>query len=258
MNNTYGQVGYRFTEKDLSQIRDVLERVHRATGITVSAETGDSAGFAAAILCIDDAGLRFKGNIVTVQSWSDADDVVRFGVLAVDKQPVGPDGLHDTFIEALVFADLFLRRVLEDLIAKRANEQPAQGKSIPAFAGNVVDSSVLSPEEVHYVQSFANELGRVAGLRGFANFVESRASVMSIALGVMNKADPIMLGSVVVVSNDTGSSCSVRDFKNRPMPGPDYYGNIYAALVTTRPFFEKLAQLTAKHVRPSLLTRIFG
>lgn len=126
------------------------------------------------------------------------------------------------------------------------------------FANNAIASKVLSQDEVHYVQSFANELGKMSGLQGFARFIESSAGIMSIALGLIHKEKPIMLGTVVVVSDGTEKSCSVRDFQNRPMSGLDFYPTVYSALTTTRPSFEKLAQLTAKHVRPNLLRRLFG
>jgi hypothetical protein len=81
---------------------------------------------------------------------------------------------------------------------------------------------------------------------------------MSIALGVMNRKEPLMLGTVVVVDNESGSSCSVRDFQNRPMPGPAFYDNVYTALGTTKSLFEKLAHITAKQLKPSLMERLFG
>lgn len=139
-----------------------------------------------------------------------------------------------------------------------AKEQATHDKTMPNFTGNVIRSSVLSPEQVHYVQSFASELGRVSGLQGFAKFVESRAGVMSIALGVLSKDVPVMLGTVVVVSDHMGSSCSVRDFQNNPMPGPEYYRTVYSALTSTKPLFEKLAQIAAKQLRPSFWSRLFG
>ena len=239
--------------------RTSVERTHRGTGITVSYTFAESGGFHAVFLGINDASLGFNGNVVIVQSRSNTSGSVQFAVLSAgDGQLLTLSHIFDTFLEALVYGDVFLRRVIEDLTAKREGKRPASGKSTPAFAGNAIDSRVLSPEEVHYVQTFANDLGRASGLTGFAKFIESSAGVMSIALGVMNKEEPIMLGTVVAVSNETGSSCTVRDFQNRPMRGPEYYESIYAALVTTRSSFEKLAQITAKHLRPSLLSRLFG
>ena len=253
------QSGYKFTEKDKSQVRDVLERVHRTTGATVSAETGSSAGFAAAFLGIDDAALGFKGNVVMIQSWRDADGAIRFSALsAADKQPVSSHDFHDTFLEALVFGDVFLRQVIEGFASKREIAKARAEPTTPEFPANIVKSKVLGPEEVQYVQRFANSLGQAVGLAGFANFVEARAGVLSIALGVISKDQPIMLGTVVVVSDDSGTSCSVRDFQNNPMPGVPYYESVYLALVTTRSYFERLATLTAKHLRPSWLARLFG
>lgn len=126
------------------------------------------------------------------------------------------------------------------------------------FANNIIESKVLTPDDVHFVQWFSNELGKTAGMQGFAKFIELKFGVVSIALGLMHKGVPIMLGTVVVVSDETGTSCTVRDFQNRPMPGPDSYGTIYSALTATRPSFEKLSQLTAKHARPNLWRRFFG
>lgn len=138
---------------------------------------------------------------------------------------------------------------------------PVDGRantSESVFANNVIESKVLTPDDVHFVQWFSNELGKTAGMQGFAKFIELKFGVVSIALGLMHKGVPTMLGTVVVVSDETGTSCTVRDFQNRPMPGPDSYGTIYSALTATRPSFEKLSQLTAKHVRLNLWRRFFG
>ena len=259
MNTSNEQTGYNFSDRESSEIQNLLKRILGSTGIGISYGIGESRGFAAVMIGIDDDSLRFKGDVVRVQSWRAPDGVVRFGaVAAADGQSVGDATLFNTLLEALVVADVFLRRFIDALIAKRSSERLANSRSNPVFAGNAIESRVLSPEEVHYVQTFANDLGRTSGLTGFAKFIESSAGVMSIALGVMNKEEPIMLGTVVAVSNETGSSCTVRDFQNRPMSGPEYYETIYAALVTTRSSFEKLAQITAKHLRPSLLSRLFG
>lgn len=106
--------------------------------------------------------------------------------------------------------------------------------------------SVLSREEALYVHAYAHELGHPFGLRGFSEFVEAKTGVLSIALGVMSNEKELILGTVVVVAGTPHSSISVRDFQSKPMPGPKYYSNIYAALVSTRPYFDKLAELAAK------------
>jgi hypothetical protein len=259
MNICDGQPGYTFNAKELSQIREVLERTHSGTGTSISYAIGESCGFAAAMISIDDGQMNHKEAVVLVQSWRDETGIVAYGVLgAADRKPLDSRQIYNSFLEALVVADVFLRRVIEGLIAKRSSERLAHSKANPLFSGNAIKSNVLSPEQIHYVQSFANDLGKISGLTGFAKFIESKAGVMSIALGVMNKDMPIMLGTVVAVANETGSSCTVRDFQNRPMPGLDSYRTIYSALTSTRPSFEKLSQITAKQLRPSLLQRMFG
>jgi len=260
MNISNDQTGYKFNDKELSQIEEVLKRMHTSTGIDISYGIGESRGFAAAMVGINDQSLSYKSDVVLLQSYRNPSGVVMFGVLAAaDREPLSADSFFATLLEALAVADVFLRRFIDGLIAKQANEQRASNSaSVPAFNTNVISSKVLTPDEVHYVQSFANELGKLSGLQGFAKFIEPSAGITSIALGVMSKEMPIMLGTVVAVSDETGMSCTVRDFQNRPMPGPDSYGTIYSALVTTRPSFEKLSQLTAKHVRPSLWRKLFG
>lgn len=142
-----------------------------------------------------------------------------------------------------------------------ARQMPVDGganTSESVLPNNVMLSKVLSQDEVHYVQAYANELGLLAGLKGTARFTESDLGFVSIALDLKIKDVPIMLGTVVVVSDGTEKSCSVRDFHNKPMSGLDFYPTVYSALTTTRPSFEKLAQLTAKHLRPNLWRRLFG
>ena len=128
----------------------------------------------------------------------------------------------------------------------------------PVFANSLIASKVLTPDEMHYVQAYANELGKLVSLKGFAKFIESELGFVSIALGLMHKDVPIMLGTVVVVSDETGKSCTVHDLNNRPMPGLDMYPTIYSALRATHPFFENMAHATAKHVRPSLWRKLLG
>lgn len=259
MNSNLMQSGYSFNEKDIKQIQGVLDRVQATTGVTVSAETGNSAGFAAVILGINDLALSLKAKLIMVQSSRNELGNLEFGVLAVeDLQPVNSNPMHDSFIEGLIGAEMFLRRFIEELKLKRSNDLAFGDGGNCAFEGNVIVSAVLSEEEVLYVQVFANDLGRLSGLRGFAKFTESKDGFIAIALGVLIKDAPMLLGTAVVVSNGTGRSCSVRDFQNNPMPGLESYRSIQAALVATKPLFEKLALLAAKHSKPSLLKRFFG
>lgn len=251
--------GYEFTEKDLTQIRQTFERTHTSTGVAIYFTTGKARGLAGASIGIEDATLGKGQDVVLIQSWSPVEGQIEFGVLAAaDRQLITENHTFTTLLEALVMADAFLRQFLEALIQKRAQEQRRPDPANEAPGSRSINSRILSDAEVQHVQAFANNLGKLAGLTGFAKFIESRAGVMSIALGVLDKDTPIMLGTVVVVSDSSGTSCTVRDFQNRPMPGLETYRTIYSALTTTKASFEKLAQLTAKHLRPSLMQRLFG
>lgn len=249
--------GYEFTEKDLSQIRQTFERTHASTGVSVYFTTGKARGFAAASVGMEDAALGKGQDVVLIQSWSPVEGQIEFGVLAAaDRQLITDKHTFSTLLEALVMADAFLRQYLEALMQKRETELPRP--DLGANGNDSINSRILSDAEVQHVQAFASNLGKLAGLTGFAKFIESSAGVMSIALGVLDKDTPIMLGTVVVISDSSGTSCTVRDFQNRPMPGLEIYRTLYSALTTTKASFEKLAQLTAKHLRPTLMQRLFG
>jgi hypothetical protein len=259
MNIINDQTGYTFSGTELSQIDNLLKRTNTHSGVDITYSTGKSGGFAAAMIGINDQSLSYKNDVVFIQSCRDSEGVLAFGVLsAADREPLSTDCFFGTLLEALAVADVFLRRTIEELKARRPSRPAAGSAALPVFANNVIASKVLSPDEVHFVQAYANELGKLVGLKGFAKFVESELGFVSIALGLMHKDLPIMLGTVVVVSDETGNSCSVRDLSNRPMPGPDLYPTIYSALRSTHPFFENLARATAKHVRPNLWRRLFG
>jgi hypothetical protein len=251
--------GYEFTEKDLSQIRQTFERTHANTGISIYFTTGKARGLAGASIGIEDAALGKGQDVVLIQSWSPVEGQIEFGVLAAaDKQLITENHTFATLLEALAMADAFLRQFLEALVQKRAKELRSTDLDNEAQGNGLLKSRILTDAEVQHVQAFANNLGKLAGLTGFAKFIESRAGVMSIALGVLDKDTPVVLGTVVVVSDQSGTSCTVRDFQNRPMPGLESYRTIYSALTTTRASFDKLAQLTAKHLRPSFMQRLFG
>jgi len=259
MTSTHTPDGYEFAEKDLTQIRQTFERTHASTGISVYFTTGKARGFAAASIGIDDASVGEPQDVVLIQSWRPVEGQIEFGVLAAaDRQLLTANHTFSTLLEALVMADAFLRQFLDALRQKRTGELLRSGPTNTEHADSSTNSRIVSDEEVQYVQAFASNLGKLVGLTGFAKFIESRAGVVSIALGVLDKATPIMLGTVVVVSDGSGSSCTVRDFENRPMPGLESYGTIYSALTATRASFERLAQLTAKHLRPSLMQRLLG
>ncbi len=201
---------------------------------------------------IDDASLGAAQDVVLIQSWSLVEGLIEFGVLAAaDKQPLTANHTFTTLLEALVMTDVFLRQLIDGLRQKRMAASAKTG-------ANSNGLEALSDTDIRYVRNFARDLGNIAGMQGFAEFTEVSAGVMSIALGVTKKDTTIMLGTVAVVSKGGESSCTVRDFENRPMPGLENYRTIYSALTTTRSSFEKLAQLTAKHTRPSLMQRLFG
>lgn len=251
--------GYKFTEQELSQIDSVLKRSQINTGVDITYSTGNSGGFAATMIGINDQSISYKSDVVFIQSCRDASGVLAFGVLAAaDREPLSADSFFGTLLEALAVADVFLRRFIEEIKAKRSSQKVTSSANLPVFANNVIASKVLTPDEVHFVQWFANELGKTAGMQGFAKFIELNAGVVSIAIGLMYKDAPIMLGTVVVVSDETGNSCTVRDLVNKPMPGLDMYPTIYSALRTTQPFFENMAKATAKHSRPSVWSKLFG
>jgi hypothetical protein len=256
MTDTIGHTGYELTEQDLSQLRGFLERLHVSTGVQVSFTTGKARQFAGMTMGVHDAALSCEADVVSIQSWCPTEGAIEFAVLAAaDGQPIATTYTFTTLLEALVAADIFLRRFIEGLKKKRAEQYAELGRD---HVKNSIENSVLSEAEVLYVQSFARDLGKGVDLKAFANFTESHAGCVSIQLGVFNRDTPIMLGTVVAVANASGSSCSVRDFQNRPMPGSQSYSTIYAALTNTQASFEKLAQLTAKQTRPSFLRRLLG
>ncbi len=259
MNISTDQTGYTFSATELAQIDSLLKRTNTHTGVDITYSTGKSGGFAASMIGINDQSLGYKNDVVFIQSCRDSEGVLAFGVLsAADREPLSDDCFFGTLLEALAVADVFLRRIIGELKAKRPSQQTTSSAVPSNFANNVIASKVLSPDEVHYVQSYANQLGKLVGLQGFAKFVESDIGFVSIALGLVHNDAPIMFGTVVVVSDETGKSCTVRDLKNKPMPGPDMYPNIDSALRGTHPFFENMAKATAKHVRPNLWRRLFG
>ena len=246
------QSGYQFTEAQRSSVRDALERLHRTTGVTVTGTFGTSVGFDAIKLGVEDGVLGVNADLVVLQSVQDASGRIWFGLLSFDNEQVGPQAAYDTFQEALVYADVFARSTIDGLKGLKAKQSSSR-------TGNVIDSQVLCPDEVQLVQAFANGMGLAAGLAGFAKFMESGIGVLSIALGVMDKDQPIMLGTVVAAKEGAGGySCSVRGFDNSAVPGSEYYSSVTAALVATRPYFEHMAKMAAKHVRPSLFGRIRG
>lgn len=241
------QSGYEFTAQDLSLIREMLERVQAAKGVTLSATTGEARGFAASRIGVDDAGLGAHGDLVHIQSFRDSAGGVFFTVLSVpDSEQVGPDGAYRSLQTAIVHAHVFLDTVVGALIARRGSH------ALPSSQGAVrlADAQLL--------KSFAMSLGQQCKLEGFADIREVAKGVTSIGIGLLHGRESTILGTLVVVSDGHKVSCSARDFANRPMPGPSFYSDVPAALSATRSYFEKLAQLTAKHVRPSFLKRLFG
>lgn len=247
MPDSTEQTGYNFSEQDLATIRSHLARIQASTGMTLDVTLGSANGFAGLLVSINSPRLNLNAKVLQLQSWREPGMAAVFSVMSEpDGAPFGPSAFYDSLVEALVYADIHLRRTVESLLKPMANSTSAVTENAEASKDIVTKSAVLSPEEIHYTQAYANELGHSCGLSGYADFVEAKTGVMSIAIGVIRKETKMILGTVVVVSNMPDSSCSVRDFLNKPMPGPEYYSSIYAALVSTRPYFNKLAQLAAE------------
>lgn len=124
-----------------------------------------------------------------------------------------------------------------------------KGASTSSKAGNVIESKVLPPADVATIQALANALGKSIGLRGFANFREAQIGVLSVALGVLHKNEPIMIGTIVASSEPDGRySCSIRGPRGLVVPGPEYYSDLKDALLAAEPFFLSTVQAVKEHI----------
>ncbi|MBK6321008.1 MAG: hypothetical protein IPF38_01930 [Burkholderiales bacterium] len=259
MKNTQDQHADAFSEQEMEILHSQLKKTAASTAVSMTIGIGSVDGFAAAALGIDAPGINFKGDAVIVRRFLDAGKPIQFGVLSLpDYQPYGPEPLYATIYEAMLYADIYLQRMVQSLKELHANRQADQHKSLPTFDNNVIRSAVVTPSEVQFVQQFANDLGKCCGMQGFANFVESGIGILSIAIGIIHKSRPILLGTVVAAAECDGNTCSVRDLMNNPMPGPAYYTTVNAALLATRPYFISFAVMVTKELRPSLMQRLFG
>ncbi|WP_377158396.1 hypothetical protein ACFJIX_05835 [Roseateles sp. UC29_93] len=242
--------GYKFADQHLSQLRDGLSRLQLTTGVTVSATLGSSAGFDAVVLRIEAQEFAFSADVAMVQSAPDQKGGVWFGPLSSEGEQLGPHSAYRDFREALVFAEVRVRQVIESLKARE--ERSPQHSSATA-----IESALLSQSEVLLVQEFANSLGLHARLPGFVRFTEFAAGATSMAVGLMHNDTPVLLASIVVSTRPEGGQlCTVRDFNNQPLPGPQSYESISAVLVSQRSYFLKVAEIASKHLRPTLLGRL--
>lgn len=228
--------------QDISYLCGALERLHKTTGVAAVAKTFAIEGIVGTMLGLAPSPISKGSNVVLIQGIPDGLGYTRFRVQEPSgRRSLGPEPTYDTFIEALFFAVIYMRQVIEALRTSRPREPAANDSLMPPTLSEAFENSVIGREGVHFAQEFANSLARGVTSQGFATFTEVHSSIVLVEIGIISTDRPILLGSLVVVSDHAGTSCTVRDFQNVAMPGPLHYPTLVEALVSTRRYFENLA-----------------
>lgn len=264
--------GYHFTLDQRHAIQATIDRLTSTLDVSVQPVFGSAEGFDGVTVALTDDGLGAHGVLLHFQSARGGDGVLWFGVLDGQGASVGGQESYRVFSQALAEAEAFAMGVIRTLQDRRGRKagSPLRANQAPAGAPSTLPQhgdqparaahrgNILTPQEVSIVNAFADGMGRCARTRGFARFLEAQIGVLSIALGVLDLDDkPVLLGTVVVFSNDRGGyECSVRGVNNSPLPGAERHAHISSALTETLPYFEHMATELGKRLRPSLLGRL--
>ena len=265
MQNAPGIQGYEFTAEQHQQFQASVDRITSTLGVTIRPVFGSASGFAGVTVALVDDALRAHGKLLHLQSARDRGGMLWFGVMDSKGQPVGGQDDYQAFSQALAVAEGFALGIIRELQARRTPPDPVSAPAMTAPSPASSESSdgsfrgnILTPQEVGVVNAFAQGLGNCSRTQGFAKYMEARIGVLSIALGVLDDKDrPLLLGTVVVVTDDTGGyECSVRDVNNSPLQGPATYPRIASALTNALPYLEFMATDVGKQIRPTLMARL--
>jgi hypothetical protein len=244
--------GYQFSEHQVQFLKEACHTLGNTKGIGVSIGFGSAEGYAAALIYVELTLGAEHSPVVLIQSAPSDDGKVWFGALAHGgTTPLGHQAGYDTLEEATSYGTMFVASVLEAHKKKHAKE---------AFSDNAVDSKVLQPWEIQFVQNYAEKIGHVAREAGWADFkADLDKNALSIALGYVRNGKPVPLGSVVITLNSEGKTlCSTRGFDGvSALPGPQYYASVSEALTNAWRYFEFMAKKTSSHLNKPWWKKLF-
>jgi hypothetical protein len=124
---TPNQNAIAFAEQDMTTLQNRLKQTATSLGVSLTIRIESPDGFAGAAIGIDAPKINFKGEVVVIQSYQETGKSIEFCVLSLpDLQPYGPEPLYATMYEALLYADIFLKRMVESLTELHAKRQAEQ------------------------------------------------------------------------------------------------------------------------------------
>jgi hypothetical protein len=177
-------VEYRFTDGQKNFILDTIQRLRLSTGARVEVAFGVIHGFSTYEVILHNHGRIRESGIVLVQSLQVDSGGIEFAILGFDGERVGSQDSYSVFQEAVVFADVFVRSVIEKLGATQQEASPPP-------------STVLSASEVHLVYAFSEALGRIAEAPCSTEIKVFAPGAVSIGFFLVYKEAPILMGSMV-------------------------------------------------------------
>lgn len=256
MHNSGSESGYTFTLDQKQVLMNASGRLKASTGVNVEPRFLRVEGDENFELWVNDSRVPSQLKVFEIEAVQVESGPPVFMVMDYKRRQVGPKAAYFSFTESVGHAETFAAALLEVAEEQRVNGSPAPEGEPGSFIwlspgdGRMFESTILSAHEVRLVQIFADALGKSANSRGFAKFFEVPVGVrfLSIAVGAMAEDDvPIMVGSLVVAATDGGGyDCSARYYDNSPVPGPQRYSDIEAALRgTARHYFALAARINA-------------
>lgn len=251
MSEPESGTAYRFTDGQKKFVLDTIQRLGLSTGAQVEAAFGVVNGFSAYEVILRNHGHVRESGIVLVQSLQVESGGIEFAIRGFDGEKVGSQDSYPVFQEAVVFADVFVRSVIEKI---GATPQEAAPPSNPTL------NEVLSASEVRLVYAFSEALGRIAEVPCSTEMKVFAPGAVTIGFLLVLKEAPILIGSMVISLTESGGIvASVRDLKNSPVISESFFPGVAEALVAARPYFASVAQTMKKFKeRKTLLGRLRG
>jgi hypothetical protein len=251
MSEPVSGTAYRFTDSQKKFILDTSQRLRLSTGVRVEVAFGVVNGFSAYEVILHNHGPVRKSSIALVQSLQVDSGGIEFAVRGFDGKKVGSQDSYPAFQEAVVFADVFVRSVIEKLGASPQEASPPSNQTL---------NEVLSASEVRLVYAFSEALGRIAEVPCSTEMKVFAPGAVTIGFFLVLKEAPILIGSMVIsLAESGGIVASVRDLKNSPVINESFFPSIAEAMIAARPYFASIAQTMKKFKgRKTLLGRLRG
>lgn len=231
-------MSYQFTEAQRRFVFDTIERLRHSAKVNADALFACVEGFDAYQVVLRDIAHLKESGVVAVQSFQAISGEVEFSVRSFDDQQIGPTASYQSFSEAVVFADVFVRSVADALRKSETQERSTSSMSPPHFP---------SSQDTQLIYSFNEALGRIAEVPCSTDLKPLGANSVAAGFSLLTKGVPIILGSIVLSQEQTGGIMgSVRGYDGARIMEPTHFKGTAEFFEEALPYFSGAARALGK------------